>query len=272
MLAWLGRQLLLVPEAVLLAALLALHSVNGPSPFLALLGLAISLYFAARMGLLMLGRQAMAAADYEQASRMAEAAARLYPASADTHALLGTIHLARGEPAAAVAALARAVVLFPLQAGLHATLSAALLEDGRPQEARASARAALALDERTAAAYLHLAGAETQLGAAAAEVEALLRMGLALPSTPAEEAALRCALAALLGASGRSSEAELALLSAESLLERCPAAQRAGLHFHLGELRRQSGDLERARGHYSASETLDPKGRYAAAAWRAARS
>ncbi|NTU83283.1 MAG: hypothetical protein HGA45_28585, partial [Chloroflexales bacterium] len=35
-LAHLGRQLLLVPEALLLAALLGIHSAFGPSPLLAL--------------------------------------------------------------------------------------------------------------------------------------------------------------------------------------------------------------------------------------------
>lgn len=271
-LARIGRQLLLVPEAVLLAALLCLHSVAGPSPLLALLGFAVTLYFGARMALLTLGRRALAAAAYERADRLARAAALLHPASADAQALLGTLLLARGEAEAAVDALARAVALFPLQADLHASLSAALLESGRPQEARASARAALALDPRCAAAHLQLAAAEEQLAAPAEQVEALLRAGLALPARPAEEAALRCALVALLLRQSRASEARLALAGAEGLLAACPAAQRAGLHFYLGELLRLGGDAERARGHYEASEASDPHGPYAAAAWRSARS
>lgn len=271
-LAWLGRQLLLVPEAVLLAALLCLHGAFGSSPLLALLGLLITLFFGARMALLAMGRRAAAAADYERALRLAGAAELLYPASADVHALRGAIHLARGEVAAAAAALARAVALFPLQAELHAAMSAALLEDGHPQAARASAQAALALDPRLAAAYLHLAGAEELLGAAPEQVEARLRAGLDLSAPPADEAALRCALAALLIGQGRGAEAQLALAGAEGLLAASPASQRAGLHFYLGELLRLSGDLDGARGHFSASEAIDPNGRYAAAAWRAARS
>jgi uncharacterized protein HemY len=62
------------------------------------------------------------------------------------------------------------------------------------------------------------------------------------------------------------------LAPVERLLERCPTPQRAGLHFYLGELLRLSGDVEAARGHFRASEALDPHGRHAAAAWRAARS
>lgn len=271
-LAHLGRQLLLVPEAVLLLGLLCLHSLTGPSPLLALMALTVTLYFGARMALLALSRQAVGLADYERAEGLAMVAARLYPASADVFALRGSIALARGEAGAAVGDLKRAVALFPFQAGLHATLSAALLEAGQPEHARAAAQAALALDPRSAAAHLHLAGADEQLGAPASLVEAQLRAGLALPARPQEVAALRCALAALLLSQGRAAEAQLALAGAEQLLEACPAPQRAGLHYHLGELQRQSGNPDAARGHFSASEAIDPNGRYAAAAWRAARS
>lgn len=268
--AWLGRQLLLVPEAVLLMLLLSLHITWGPSPLLALTGMVITTYFGARMALLALGRQALAAADYDRADRLAQCATALHPGWADAHALRGATLLARGEAMGAVDALARAVALFPDQAELHATLSAALLEDGRPQEALAAARAALALNPRTATAHLHLATAEEQLDAAPEKVEALLRQGLALPARPAEEGALRCALTALLLRQGRIGEARLALTGAERLLPGCPSPQRAGLHFYLGELLRLGGDTEGARRHFSASEAADPQGPYAAAAWHAA--
>lgn len=271
-LARLGRQLLLVPEAVLLAAFLGLHSLLGPSPLLALVGLGVACYFCARMALLTLGRRSLAMAAYDDAEAMVRAALTLYPASADAHALYGAIALARGEAAAARAALARAVVLFPLQADLHATLSAALLQEGHPEEARSAARTALTLDPRSPLAHLHLAGAEEQLGDSPEEVEALLRAGLALPMRPAEEAALRCALVARLLARQNMAAAQAVLAGAETLLANCPAAQRAGLHYYLGELLRLAGNPEGAREQYTASETVDPKGPYAAAAWRAARS
>lgn len=271
-LGWLGRQLLLVPEAVLLLALLCLHSALGAPPLLALLGLALIVYFAVRTALIMLGRRAVETADYERAERFAQSAIWLYPFSADAHALMGSLHLARGAAGPAAAALRRAVAFYPLQAQLHTALSAALLEDGRAQEAYDEARQALALDPRNAAALLHLASAAQQLGAPEETIEAQLRAGLVLPAAPADEAALRCSLAALLLGQGRASEAQLALAGTERLLARCPAPQRAGLHFYLGELLRLSGEPEAARGHFSASETLDPHGRYAAAAWRAARS
>lgn len=270
-LAWLGRQLLLAPEVVLLLTLLAIHGAIGASLLLAALGLACGLYFALRMALLALGRSALAAARYRQAGRLARAVVWLYPASADAQALRGAIHMARGEIGPARGALARAVELFPLQADLHAALSATLLELGRPGEARAAAQRALELDPRSAAAWLHLAGADEHLGAASAQVERQLRAGLALPARPTEEAALRCALAALLLAEGRSGAALPILGGIEPLLAACPVAQRAGLHFYLGELLRRLGESEQARGHFQTSERLDPHGLHAAAAWRAAR-
>jgi tetratricopeptide (TPR) repeat protein len=271
-LARVGRQLLLVPEAVVLLALLCLHAALGAPPLLALAGLLTTGYFLARAALLTLGRRALAAADYRRAARLTAAAIRLYPGSADAQALAGTIHLARGEAVLGVAAFRRAVACYPMQAELHTALSAALLDAGQAAEAREAARQARAADPRCAAAYLHLANAEEQLGASAGAVEALLRAGLALPAAPADAATLRCALAGHLLGQGRIGEARLALSGVEPLLAGCPAPQRAGLHCHLGELLQLAGDIEAARGHFRASEALDPEGRHAAAAWRGARS
>lgn len=271
-LTWVSRQLLLVPEAVLLLAILCLHSVLGAPPLLALAGLLVTLYFVVRAALIALGRRALAAADYDRAARLTAAAIRLYGGSADAHALAGAIHAARGEAELGAAAFRRAVACYPIQAELHTALSAALLDAGRPAEARDAARHALAIDPHCAAACLHLAEAEAQLGAAPEDVESLLRAGLDLRPSPADEAGLRCSLAAHLLREGRPAEAQLALAGVEPLLAACPAPQRAGLHFYLGELLRLGGDAEAARSHFRASEALDPHGRHAAAAWRAARS
>lgn len=271
-LAWLGRQLLLVPEAVLLLALLCLHSALGAPPLLALCGLLLTAYFGARTALLALARRALRAASYARAARLARLARWLYPASADAQALCGSVLLARGDAAAATEAFRQAVAFYPLQADLRTALSAALLDAGNPLAARDEALRALAISPRCAAAFLQLAGAEEQLAGPPELVERHLRAGLAVATAPADEAALRCALAALLLEQGRATEAQLALVGAERLLARCPAPQRASLHFYLGELLRLNGDVEAARSHFRASETTDPHGRFAAAAWRAARS
>jgi tetratricopeptide (TPR) repeat protein len=271
-LAWVGRQLLLVPEAALLLALLCLHTAVGPSPALTALGFGLILWFMARIALLYSARRAVDRAHYEQAEALARWAIRLYPLSADAHALLGTTFLARGNALAASAALASAVRYYPLQASLHAALSAALIESGQLQEAIAAADAALRLDPACAQAYLHQAAAHEQLEAPAELVERHLRAGLALPAAPADEAALSCGLARTLLRRGSQAEARLALARAEGLLSATPPAQRANLHYQIGEVLRTAGDQEAARAHFGASESLDPHGPHAAAAWRAARS
>lgn len=263
-LATVGRQLLLVPEAPLLLALLIVHFALGSPPALALLGLAVAGGFGARMGLLRVARQALDGGDYEQAERLVGAALAIYPYSADAQALLGTVRLAGGDTPGALVALRRAITYYPAQPGLHAALAAALLEAGEPRPAQAEARAALALDPSCAPAYLHLAAAEAALGVEPEVVEAHLRAGLSRPAQPADEAALRCALAGQLIALGREAEARLAIAGAEALLSGCSAPQRAGLHYHIGELLRLSGDDEGARGHFSASSALDQGGRFAA--------
>jgi tetratricopeptide (TPR) repeat protein len=262
---------MLVPEAVLLMTLLCLHAALGASPLLALLGVGLVCWFMLRMGLLYAARRALERAEYERAARLAWLALACYPLSADAHALLGGLHQANGRFSAAAVSLGRAVRYYPLEAGLRAALSAALLDDGRPREALDEAGAATMLDPTCAVAYLYQANAEEQLGAPAELVERHLRGGLDQPAAPADEAALRCALAALLLRQGRAAEARLMLAGAERLLACSSAAQRAGLHYCIGDLLRQIGDSEAARSHFSASETLDPKGRFAAAAWRAAR-
>jgi tetratricopeptide (TPR) repeat protein len=266
-----GRYALLVPEAPLLVLLLALHLIAGYPPLTALLGVGAVLWFVTRMGLLARARHLIASADYARAERALRVALWLHPCSADTYTLLGMLSLARGHADGAISALQQAARYFPLHSNLHAMISGALLEDDDPEAAFSEARQAVDLDPQNASAYLHLASAEQALGVAPDLAERHLRTGLDRCNEAADEAALRCALAAMLIDEGRLGEAQLALVGMPSLLERCPPAQRAGLHFHLGELFRQIGEQELARSHYSASEHLDPHGRYAAAAWRAAR-
>ncbi|NTV66029.1 MAG: hypothetical protein HGA65_21185 [Oscillochloris sp.] len=270
-LAWLGRQLLLVPEAVLLLTLLCLHATFGPTPIIVGIGIGLVCWFTSRILLLYSARRAVEAARYERASMLARMAMRLHPLSADAHALLGSVYLGQSNPTAAIEALSCAVRYYPLQAGLHAALSAALLEDDRPQEAMIEAGAALLIDPAYASAYLHQASAEEMLDAPGDLVEQHLRMGLEQPASPADEAALRCALARLLLRRGAADEARHAALRVADLLPASPPLQRAELHFQLGEILRLVGEPDTARDHFRSSEALDPSGPYAAAAWRAAR-
>ncbi|NNJ09881.1 tetratricopeptide repeat protein [Chloroflexales bacterium ZM16-3] len=271
-LSWIGRQLLLVPEAVILLMLLCLNAALGPAPMLAVGGIGIVLWFIARVALLYGGKLAVESGRYGRAETMAQIALRLYPLSADAHALLGTVYLSHGKADAAIRALARAVRYYPLEASLHAALSAALLEGERLHEALISAGTALLLDPTCAPAYLSHASAEEQLDAPPELVERHLRAGLEQPAAPADEAALCCALARVLIRRGYVDKAQIALARAELLLPKSQLPQRAGLHYQIGEALRLTGDSEAAHAHFSASETLDPNGPFAADAWRAARS
>lgn len=266
-----GRQLLLVPEAVLLMALICLHIALGGPLLTAVLSIGLIGWFACRATLIIASRRALNQAHYTRAERVLRLALWLYPFSADALALRGTLALAQGQVQQAEADFRRAIALYPGQAAIHAALSSVLLEVDRPAEARCEATRALLLDMGCASAYLHLANAEQQTGAPIDVVEAHLRMGLRAHPAPSDEAALRCTLATSLLNQDRQAEALLTLVGIEPLLIRCPAPQRAGLYYYLGELRRAVGDTETARTHFSASEALDPHGRFAAAAWRAAR-
>jgi len=266
-----GRQLLLVPEALFLLLLLCRHMGSGIPPVTTLPALGLIGWFVARFVLICLARRALDQARYPRAAWLIRVAFRLYPYSADARALQGTIALAQGDAEAAVAELRQAIMLYPGHAMLHATRSGALLEAGQTVEACREAMHALALDPNCAPAYLHLANAGQALTVPADLIEAHLRRGLQAAPAPIDEAALRCTLAALLLDEERPVEAQLALVGVEALLLHGSVPQQAGLHYYLGELRRAIGDSDAARGHFSASETLDPHGRYAAAAWRAAR-
>jgi tetratricopeptide (TPR) repeat protein len=268
----LGRYALLVPEAPMLLLLLLLHPLTGFSPVTALFGFLLVLYFVVRTTLLAMARQRITNAQYASAERLLGIVLRLHPYSADAHTQQGMLDLARGNSAEAISALRQANTLFPAHGHLQSLLSGALLEEGCASEAFAAAQHAIELEPHNASAYLHLASAEQVLGSPPEVAERHLRTGLQQCEDALDEAALRCALAALLMQHRRFAEAQLALAGMPSLLERCPPAQRAGLHFHLGELYRQIGEQEVARGHYNASEAIDPNGRYAAAAWRGARS
>lgn len=269
--AWIWRQALLVPEAPLLALSLVWHLLSGPSPVTGSIGLLIAIWFGLRMSVFAAVRRALDHADYRQTERLLACLYWLHPYSADTLALRGVLALARGRTDDAEGALRQALQFYPGQAQLHALLSGTLIENECFAEARREARRALDYDRTCGAAMLQLANAEQLLGAPSSVVEAHLRAGLALRCAPTDAAALRCALAQLLLAQRQAAEAQLVLVGVEALLPRCGVPQRASLHYCLGDLRRSLGDTETARIHFKASEMLDPNGRYAAAAWRAAR-
>ena len=268
---WLLQQMLLVPEGVLLVVLLCVHVLMGGSAATGLIGIGLAALFGVRSLLLVAARRALAKANYRRAERLVSFALRMYPWSADALALRGIVYLGLGRPAQAESPLREAIALFPGRANLHIALSNTLLELEQAVEAREEGMHALALDPDCPDVYLVVAQAEQQLGAPLVDIERRLRAGIAVCCDPACEAALRCELALVLLALDKPGEARLAVVGVEALATHCTPLERAATLFHLGEVRRAQGDQETARTHFYASEQLDPHGRCAAAAWRAAR-
>lgn len=270
-LRWVGPIALLVPETPLIVALLGFWVVLGEMPLIGVLVILLILGFLVRIIALHLARAALERGAFRRADALLQVAQVLYPWSADVLALQGVLALNHGLPDEAVLRLRRAVRLLPGQPSFQVALSAALLELGCPVEAAEVAREALALDDRCAAAHLHLASAERLIGTSSETIEERLRAGLLVATTPTSEATLRCALADHLMREQRVAEATLALHSAEALLSRCSLTTQVALRFRMGELLATQGQIERAREHFRGVEALDPQGRFAAAAWRAAR-
>ncbi|GAB4207670.1 MAG: hypothetical protein OHK0022_36210 [Roseiflexaceae bacterium] len=271
-LALLGRKLLLVPEAALITLLLGAYLLLGGATPAAFLAALLITTFSIRTLALYLARSAMETARHTEAAALINVALALHPWSADARALRGALALALGEPEQAERALRAALTLLPDQPTYLGALGCALLEQGRASEAVEVARRALELDQSSGLSHLYVAEAEHAAGHSPHQIEDRLRSGLAVATSPEILVALQSTLAGHLLAEQRLAEATLALHSAEAMLARCPAARQAELRFHLAELLVACGQTERARDYFHDVESLAPNSRYAAAAWRGARS
>lgn len=268
-LGWVAHTLLLAPEAALIAALLCVYWGTREPAVVGLAIMASIISFIARSIALIGARSALDLGHHDLAEALVRSALALYPWSPDGLALRGVVALANDQPAQAEVALRRALALLPNRANTYAALSGALLQLGRPDEAREAAQTALLLMPGCAIAHLYLAEAERARGVPAQDIEERLRAGLQCAGTPEAEAALRCALGAHLLAEHRIAEATLTLHGAEALVPRCAAPHQIALRVRLGELMIAQGQIERAREQFRSVAALDPKGRYAGAAWRA---
>lgn len=264
-----AQAVLLVPEALLIALLLCAYWPLGAPWLIGLVVTLLIISFITRLLALIAARHSFNMARYREADILAQIALALYPWSADALALQGTVALALGRAEHAEALLQQSIALLPGRANVYAALSSALLALGRPVEAVDAARIALILAPENAIVYFYLAEAERAAGVPSLDVEDRLRAGLMLASAPEDEAALRCALGALLIAEERSAEAMLTLRGAEALLPRCRQVRQLELRVRLGELMIAQGQIERAREQFRSVAALDRSGRYAGAAWRA---
>jgi tetratricopeptide (TPR) repeat protein len=252
-----GQRLLLVPESALIVVLMlpVLLGEQGIWPGVALTLLTI--WLVARVAAMYQAQQALLAARHDEAALMAQIAHRMHPWSADALALRGVIAASRGSFSEALVLLRRSLLLAPESSAVYATISGVLLALGRPSAARLAAQTALALDPHCTVAYLYLADSQRHEGASMLEVEDTLRAGLAVARRAEDEAALGCALAAVLMAEGRGAEASLVLAGMERLLAACPPSAQGRLRLRYGELLIAQGQVDRARDYLQGTIVIE---------------
>lgn len=264
----LRQQVLLVPEAVVVLALLALAWTLQFPPLLSLLALLTMLLFGVRLGLMALAERQMVRGDYARADWLARAALRLNPWSSDALVLRAQGLTHQGEDEAAEVLLRRASALYPDDSALKSALASALLTQGRIAEgwqvARQDGIAQLRspqIAQQRAWLALHVEGEAAKARAIIIDArpdDLPARVALPLLATLAE---------ALIVLSARD-EALRTLKTIEQKLPLCPQPQQAELLYHLGRMYDALG--QESSTYFRRSVELDPDGRYAQAAWRSA--
>lgn len=268
-LPWLGRQVLLIPETVLLPLVFAAYLLSNQLLFLAVVGEVLIAAFGLRTTLLWAAGRAWASGQYGRAARCVSWSLRLYPWSADGVALLAAIRLAQGQPEQAATLFKHAIRLFPGYALLHVGLSQALSASRTWNEARYAALAALQLDDGCAAAHAQMAYIVLQLCESANIALQWIESGLAAaPPLPVQAALYLVRADAALRIEQRRM-AQVASDQATLTLLDCPTPTQAELLFSLGVVQRRMGDREAASHNFERIAQLDPEGRWVNAAWRA---
>ncbi|HEY1014343.1 MAG TPA: hypothetical protein VGE07_16640 [Herpetosiphonaceae bacterium] len=268
-LPWLGRQLLLVPETVILPVIFGAHLLAGGALAVAVLGELVIALFVLRTLLLWAAGRALDGGSYARARRLSRLALRLHPWSADAEALAGAVELAEGQAEAALGRFSRAAALFPGHGPLYVRMGAALIADNDLGEARWAALQALACDDKQPGAYTLLAEVTLRGSNNGVTARELAQRGLAFAATAHAQAPLYTVLAEAQAVVGDLDAAGMAVEQAELLLPLCPVPLQAELLYRLGTVRRQLGDRDRARADFLLVEEIDPRGRFVAPAWRA---
>lgn len=268
--AWsrLRQQVLLVPEAAIVLALLVLA---WPLHFPALLGLLAllpMLVFGLRLSLMTLAERQIAHGNYARADWLIRAALRINPWSADALLLRAQGLSHQGQDEAAERQLRRAVQLYPDDLALQSALAAALLAQGRIAEGWQVARQEGVAQIRTPQIAQQRAWLALHAEGDAAKARAIIidaqpdtlapRIGLPLLATLAEAQIVL----------GARDEALRTLTTIEQKLPACPQPQQAELLYHLGRMYDALG--QESSSYFRRSLKLDPDGRYAQAAWRSA--
>ena len=261
------QQVLLVPEAPVLFALLLIGWAYAFPPAVGALAALTVCVFILRLFLLTSAEQALERAHYRQADRFSRAALWVYPWSVDALALRANSYFLQGDDAAAESILRDAVRLAPDSDALHSALAGALLARGDIAGGREHAARAHRLAAGSPFAAQHLSWLALHVEGDPIKTQRML-------NTLDEDLPAQLA-APLLVLRGEAQLARGSLLAARetmhaigALLPACPIPQQAELCYHLGRLHALLG--EESRQYFRRSVDLDPNGRWAHAAWRAA--
>lgn len=264
----LGHQLLLIPEAPVLLALLLIGWAYHFPPGVAVLTALTIAVFLLRFCLLTASARQLERARYSRADGFSRAALRLYPWSADALTLRAQGLLLRGNDEAAEPLLRRAARLAPDSDLIHGALAGTLLARGEFAAGREHATLADRLAAGSPYAARHLAWLALHVDDDPIAAQRLLGAIDVEHTPPPLATPMLVMLAEAQIARGTVEIARETLRRIEDLLQACPIPQQAEFLYHLGKLHTELGDD--ASRHFYQSVKLDPHGRYAHAAWRAA--
>lgn len=262
------HQVLLVPEAPVLIGVLLIGWAYGFPPAISGLAALVVAFFIVRLFCLASAAQELGQARYRQADRLAQTALRLNPWSADALALRANTQLLQGNDEAAEMLLRDAIRRAPDNAANHAALAAILLARGAYAAGRQHATQAYQIDATSPFAAQQLAWLalyrEDDPGKAQRIVKTIdLR---AQPLTIAAPLLVLRSEAEI--AQDHLTQARETVSTLEAMLPTCPLPLQAELCYHLGRLGALLG--EDGGTYFRQSVRLDPHGRWAHAAWRAA--
>jgi tetratricopeptide (TPR) repeat protein len=128
------QQLLLIPEAVVLLALLLIGWATQFPPLLGALALLVACLFGIRLLLIAVAARKLASGAYDLADRLLGLALKLHPWSLDALLLRAQGLTQRGDDEAAEAVLRRAAQLYPGDESLQSVLASSMLAQGRLTE------------------------------------------------------------------------------------------------------------------------------------------
>ncbi len=264
------QQLLLIPEAIILLALLLIGWATHFPPLLGALALLIACLFGIRLSLIAVAARKLANGAYETADRLLAVALKLHPWSLDALLLRAQGLTQRGDDEAAEAVLRRAAHYYPDDESLQSILASSMLAQGRLTDGWRilyDTRQG-AVERLTPAVAQQRAWIALHVEADAAKARAIILRAAPDRLPPRLALPLQVTLAEALLSLGAHGESLRLMEQIEANLALCPPSQQAELLYHLGRLYVAHGRSGTA--YFRRSVQRDPRGRFAQSAWRSA--